>query len=589
MPFSSGTFSRIYNWVNEQLSSPIEISKLDAQQEDFATALNNCILRDGTGLPTAAMDWNGQNLTNVAALTATGIITGGRFVPTSSSVPTNGMYLSAANTLAWSTNTTLRLSLDSSGVLTSTGNMVSPAFVPNGSTVPANGVYLPAANTVGIATNTTLRWSVNSTGTHTFAAPSAGATLTLTGLTGAAAFVSKIAGATNNPQFQVTHTESTGATRLNATADTSGLLEVATNGTLRTTWSAAGNVSISAPSSGTALTVNGVSGAPPLVLTPASGSQRGMTVGNGTVDSYWAFTAGNVLQIGTAGAHALSVITQNASRIDVAAAGNVTINAPSSGTAFSVTGASGLLAANFQGAAADSVRVEITKGGGTAGTDSFALIQDTGSIARLFNRANAAMDFSTNGTQRVNIAAGGAVTINAPSSGVGLTIAGGGLTVTGTITGDGSGLTTLSATNLSSGTVNTARISGSYTGITAIGAATINDSGGSPFNAGYLGMPQSTNTSLVLTDRGKHILLSGTTNTVTIPANASVAFEVGSTIVLINDGSGNTTLNITTDTLEWYQGGASTTGSGRTIATKSVVTLVKVASTRWVLSGSGIS
>ena len=77
MPFSSGTFSRIYNWVNEQLSSPIEISKLDAQEEDFATALNNCILRDGTGLPTAAMDWNGQNLTNVAAFTATGIVTGG--------------------------------------------------------------------------------------------------------------------------------------------------------------------------------------------------------------------------------------------------------------------------------------------------------------------------------------------------------------------------------------------------------------------------------------------------------------------------------------------------------------------------------
>jgi hypothetical protein len=102
-------------------------------------------------------------------------------------------------------------------------------------------------------------------------------------------------------------------------------------------------------------------------------------------------------------------------------------------------------------------------------------------------------------------------------------------------------------------------------------------------------MPQSTNTSLVLTDRGKHILLSGTTNTVTIPANASVAFEVGSTIVLVNDGSGNTTLNITTDTLDWFQGGAVTTGSGRTIATKSLVTLVKVASTRWVLSGSGIS
>lgn len=40
------------------------------------------------------------------------------------------------------------------------------------------------------------------------------------------------------------------------------------------------------------------------------------------------------------------------------------------------------------------------------------------------------------------------------------------------LTGDGSGLTTLNATNLSSGTVNTSRISGSYTGITGVGTLT---------------------------------------------------------------------------------------------------------------------
>ncbi|KPF66125.1 hypothetical protein IP84_17075 [beta proteobacterium AAP99] len=36
------------------------------------------------------------------------------------------------------------------------GNVSGAALVPTGSTVPANGVYLPAANTVGIATNSTL-------------------------------------------------------------------------------------------------------------------------------------------------------------------------------------------------------------------------------------------------------------------------------------------------------------------------------------------------------------------------------------------------------------------------------------------------
>lgn len=65
MAFSGGVFSRLYNWATEQLSSPIEISKLDAQEEDIATALSNCILRDGTGLPTASIPFNGQLITGL--------------------------------------------------------------------------------------------------------------------------------------------------------------------------------------------------------------------------------------------------------------------------------------------------------------------------------------------------------------------------------------------------------------------------------------------------------------------------------------------------------------------------------------------
>src|SRR6478736_2057561 len=38
------------------------------------------------------------------------------------------------------------------------------AFVPTNSAVPVNGMYLPAANTVGFASNTVARGSVNSTG-----------------------------------------------------------------------------------------------------------------------------------------------------------------------------------------------------------------------------------------------------------------------------------------------------------------------------------------------------------------------------------------------------------------------------------------
>jgi len=48
--------------------------------------------------------------------------------------------------------------------LTLTGSSTATSFIPSGSTVPTNGVYLSAANTVSIATNSTRRLSFTSTG-----------------------------------------------------------------------------------------------------------------------------------------------------------------------------------------------------------------------------------------------------------------------------------------------------------------------------------------------------------------------------------------------------------------------------------------
>lgn len=47
---------------------------------------------------------------------------------------------------------------------TFTTTATTPNLVVTGSTVPANGVYLPAANTLGLATNTTVRMQINSSG-----------------------------------------------------------------------------------------------------------------------------------------------------------------------------------------------------------------------------------------------------------------------------------------------------------------------------------------------------------------------------------------------------------------------------------------
>lgn len=100
---------------------------------------------------------------------------------------------------------------------------------------------------------------------------------------------------------------------------------------------------------------------------------------------------------------------------------------------------------------------------------------------------------------------------------------------------------------------------------------------------------QNANYTTVLADDGKHLYHSdGVAYTWTIASNASVAYPIGATITGVNDSSGafNITLAINTDTLVWVPSGA--TGS-RTIAQFGRFTSLKVAATRWWVSGVGIT
>ncbi len=104
---------------------------------------------------------------------------------------------------------------------------------------------------------------------------------------------------------------------------------------------------------------------------------------------------------------------------------------------------------------------------------------------------------------------------------------------------------------------------------------------------GYLGLPQNSQNAgytLVLGDAGKHINMA-TAGTFTIPANGSVAFIIGTAVTFYNP-SAACTIPITTDTLVWSPAG--TTGT-RNIAQYGCVTILKVASTTWVITGSGIT
>jgi hypothetical protein len=124
---------------------------------------------------------------------------------------------------------------------------------------------------------------------------------------------------------------------------------------------------------------------------------------------------------------------------------------------------------------------------------------------------------------------------------------------------------------------------------TFTGTVTIPDSAAAPFTAGYLDVPQSLKTAnhqLVLADRGKSVVMNGTTLTLTIPANGTVAFPIGTAIVVINVNASSLSVAITTDTLTLVN---STTTGTRTLARNAMATLIKVGATSWIIAGLGVT
>ena len=116
-----------------------------------------------------------------------------------------------------------------------------------------------------------------------------------------------------------------------------------------------------------------------------------------------------------------------------------------------------------------------------------------------------------------------------------------------------------------------------------------NDTVSTDYAVGYREAPQVSKTddyTLVLADRGKSILMNGTSKTLTIPANGSVAFPIGTVIIVVNINASALSIAITTDTLTLAN---STTTGTRTLAQNGLATCVKIAATSWLISGAGLS
>jgi hypothetical protein len=249
---------------------------------------------------------------------------------------------------------------------------------------------------------------------------------------------------------------------------------------------------------------------------------------------------------------------------------------------------------------------------------------------------------SVGGTGTVNgislsgtVTTSGSLTLGGALSGVDLTSQ-----VTGTlpIANGGTGTTSTTFTNLTTNVTGTLPVANGGTGITSLGAgvatflgtpssanlasAVTDETGsgllvfatsptlttpllGTPTSGvlsnctvdgtdavGFRNIPQNSQSAaytLVLADAGKHIFHpvgDNNARTFTIPDNGTVAYPVGTAITFINMAAANVTIAITSDTM--YLSSAGTTGS-RTLAQYGSATAIKITSTNWLISGSGLT
>lgn len=365
----------------------------------------------------------------------------------------------------------------------STAGLSQGAFTVTGSVIPVNGIYLPAANTLGFASNTLLRGSVNATGNWAIVAPSSGVALTVASTTtvATAVFGSISLGLNVGLLGSGENIYLPGATNLGIGVVGAGGLFFYTNAIQRHSINSAGAHVILAPTSGSALTING------------SGATTALTVSGGGFNLVASF--------------------------DSTAATGSYIRLLNNGTFYAHVGSSNAL---FSGTLGDFALYAV---------NNFVLGTATAGI--IFTLASA-----------------GNVTLAAPNSGIAFTVNG---------------------------------VSGTHSMKHA-------DSAASLWNTGFLELPtnvQAGSYTAVLSDSGKNI--QGTAagvKTMTIPANASVAYPNGTVLVFTNTGAGVMTIAITTDTMNLSPGG--TTGS-RALAQFGMATAVKQSATVWYISGSGLT
>ena len=111
-------------------------------------------------------------------------------------------------------------------------------------------------------------------------------------------------------------------------------------------------------------------------------------------------------------------------------------------------------------------------------------------------------------------------------------------------------------------------------------------------NAAATLIPQNTQTNsytLALSDSGKHIYSTNTsTQVITIPNNGTVSWNIGSTVMLVIQGSGK--MNVVPATgVTMYLANNSTSKTYANVYSYGMATLLNVAANTWFINGAGVA
>lgn len=407
-----------------------------------------------------------------------------------------------------------------------------------------NGNYtLPAGNPVSSGTVITIAWgnsTLSDVGTEITNS------LDRSGRGGMLAALKGIDGTVAAPAFSFTSEPTSGWYRVGA-----GVIGLSVTNRLGISQAAAGNVTIATPSSGSTLTLNGAAATNATTLT-MGGTTTGSNaiVGSNTGATYIVgleSSVGGALLTGTPAyatvltaytSTALSLGTNAIERMRITGAGNVTINAPSSGTTLTVNGIGPTIAVG--GAGTSSQQITLANTGGTAtlavdGSGGGSIISGSSAYATILTSLGATSTIiGTNSIARIATNSAGNVTINTPSSGTALTVTG---TIDAITTANSYSRSLFSNTNAGSSAIGGLRISN------GTNSADVAITGTGYSGSVLTGSPSGLTTVINATGASNSLTL-GTNDVARLVFNASGAWGAGGTNygtsgqVLTSGGSG---------------------------------------------------